>query len=177
MSVSVVVEDGNGVAGANSYLSVEDWKAYADQQGWDYSTTAYTDDQIGSAIIRGRSWLDNTYRARWPGSKTNGRDQATAWPRRDAEDSDGEEIADDEIPQEVIDANAEAAWREMQSPESLSPDLERGGAIKSLKAGSIEIVYADSASLTTVFSGIDAILAGLLSELPGNTNVTWPKRA
>lgn len=177
MPVSVVVEDGSGIDGANAYLSASDWKAYADQQGWDYSTAAYTYDQIGSAIIRGRAWLDAAYRPRWPGAKTNGREQSTAWPRRDALDGDGEEIADDEIPQEVRDASAEAAWRELQAPGSLAPDLERGGAIKSLKAGSVELTYADSAPAGTVFSVIDALLMGLLIDLPGNTSVSWPMRA
>jgi hypothetical protein len=181
MAVSVIVEDGSGVPSANSYLSVADWKVYADQQGWDYSTTPagvpYTDDQIGSAIIRGRAWLDATYRSRWPGSRANGRDQSTAWPRKDAIDGDGEEIVDDEIPGEVKDASAEAAWRELQEAGSLSPDLERGGAIKSLKAGSVEVTYADGASSLTVYSGIAQMLDGLLTTLPGNTSVSWPMRA
>jgi hypothetical protein len=181
MSVSVVVEDGSGITGANAYLSVEDWKAYADQFGLDYSVTAdgtaYTDDQIGSAIIRARSWLDTTYRSRWPGAKANGREQSTAWPRKEADDVDGENIADDEVPSEVIVASAEAAWRELQAPGSLSPDLERGGAVQSIKAGSVEIVYADGAPLSTVYSGIDGILNGLLVALPSNTNVSWPARA
>jgi hypothetical protein len=177
MPVTVVVETGSGVTGANAFLSVADWKAYADQQGWDYSTAEYTEDQIGSAIVRGRAWLDAMYRSRWPGSRANGREQSTAWPRKDATDGDGEVIVDDEIPAEVKDASAEAAWRELQEPGSLSPDLERGGAIKSLKAGSVEITYADGASSLTVYSGIAQMLDGLLTTLPGNTSVSWPMRA
>ncbi|MDB5733116.1 MAG: hypothetical protein JWQ03_3011, partial [Variovorax sp.] len=118
MPVTVTVEDGSGVTGANAYLSPADFAVYAGQQGWALTTAEgvpYTEDQIGSAIIRGRAWLDATYRSRWPGSRANGRDQSTAWPRKDATDGDGEEIADDEIPGEVIDASAEAAWRELQS--------------------------------------------------------------
>lgn len=106
MPVTVVVEDGSGVSGANAYVSVSDWKAYADQQGWEYTTTAYSNDQIGSAIIRGRAWLDAAYRSRCPGYRTAGRQQSTAWPRTDVIDGDGEEIDDDEVPQDIIDASA-----------------------------------------------------------------------
>lgn len=188
MSITVVVEDGSGVDGGNAYLDIADWKTYAFYQGWDFSAVIKGDrpsdptdgemsDKIAAAIIRGRGWLDASYRSRWPGFRTNGRDQATAWPRRDVIDGDGEDIADDEIPQEIIDASAQAAWRELQEPGSLSPDLERGGAIKSLKAGSVEVTYADNAPVATTRTLIDEMIAGLLLDLPANTAVSWPKRA
>ncbi len=161
MPVTVTVENGSVVTGANSYLSVADWKLYAAQRGWDYS--AYSNDLIGSALIRATSWLDATYRARWPGVRASGREQSLAWPRSSAYDIDEEVIADDEIPLEVVDALAEAAWRELASPGSLSPDLDRGGDIRRIKAGSVELEYSGTASALTTYTVIDRILLGLLS--------------
>ncbi|MGM4891261.1 DnaT-like ssDNA-binding protein [Tardiphaga sp. 839_C3_N1_4] len=158
--MALVVEDGSGVEGANAYLDAADFKAYADARGMPYE--GKSDDEIEQALIRATGWLDATYRSRWPGVRLNGRAQALAWPRSDAADADGEEISDDEIPQEVLDATAEAAFRELTEPGSLSPDLERGGAIRRLKAGSVEVEYATTASARTTFTTIDGVLAGLL---------------
>lgn len=176
MPVTVVVQTGAGVANANAYLSVAAWKTEAEVSGWDYTTTPYTDAQIGAAIIRGRRWLDLTYRSRWPGEAT-AESQTTAWPRSDVVTDVGLVYPDDNIPQDIIDANAEAAWRELQSPGSLSPDQERGGAIKSLKAGSVEIVYADGATAGTVFVTIDNLVGSWLLPAASATTVSWPLRA
>lgn len=159
--MAIDVEDGNGLADSVSYLSAAEFKEYADARGMSYE--GKSDDEIEQALIRGTSWLDSTFRSRWPGVRLNGRAQALAWPRSGATDADGEEIAEDEIPAEVLDATAEAAYRELNEPGSLSPDLERGGAIRRLKAGSVEVEYATTASALTTFSAIDGILAGLLS--------------
>jgi hypothetical protein len=159
--MAIIAEDSSGVEGANTYLGVADFKAYTDTRGMSYE--GKSDDEIEQALIRATSWLDATYRSRWPGARLNGRAQALAWPRSDATDADGEEIADDEIPREVLDATAEAAFRELSEPGSLSPDLERGGAIRRLKAGSVEVEYATTASARTTFTTIDGILSGLLA--------------
>lgn len=157
----MVVEDGSGVEDANSYLDVAAFKEYADARGLSYE--GKSDPFIEQALIRGTTWLDSAYRARWPGVRLNGRSQALSWPRFGATDADGEEIAEDEIPQEVLDATAEAAFRELSAPGSLSPDLERGGAVRRLKAGSVEVEYATTAAAGTTFSAIDGILSGLLT--------------
>jgi hypothetical protein len=181
MAVTVTVEDGSGVDGANSYQSVADWKTYATQQGWDYSV--YTNDQIGSALIRATRSADRW--ETWSGVRTYGSEQSMLWPRKagsiqygqyvaDGEllvitDAEGLPIEEDEIPDLLVQAAAEIAWRELQSPGSMAPDYERGGAIKSLKAGSVEIVYADGATPGTTYSVIDGLLAGLLPDGPNGS--------
>lgn len=59
----------------------------------------------------------------------------------------------------------------------MSPDMERGGAINSLKAGSVEITYADGATSGTVFTSIDELLGSWLLPVASCTTVTWPARA
>lgn len=162
--MALVLEDGTVVAGANSGLSVADADAYHLARGntaWT-SVSSSPDQGKSAALIRGTAAIDAKYRARFPGAKVGGRDQGIQWPRTGAYDADGNEIASDEIPQEYKDAIAEAALRELVEPGSMMPDLERGGDIRSLKAGSVAIEYGGAAPATTTFSIIDGILAPLL---------------
>jgi hypothetical protein len=85
------------------------------------------------------------------------------WPRSDAYDNSDELIAADEIPVEIIQATCEAAVRELADPGAMMPDLERGGGVRRLKAGSVEIEYGANAANQTTFSAISALLSGLLS--------------
>ena len=158
--MSIVVEDGSGVAGANSYVAVDDCKAYCDARGLTFSASPTAEGE--QALIRATQAIDAMYGARYPGYRTNGRDQSLQWPRAEATDAEGEEIADDEIPQEIIDATCEAAVRELATPGSMMPDLERGGRIQSLQAGSVAITYGSNAEAVTTFQTIDGVLAGLL---------------
>ncbi|BEV43929.1 DnaT-like ssDNA-binding protein [Afipia carboxidovorans] len=133
-----------------------------------WSADSVTDTQRAAALTRATSWVDS-YRSRLPGRKADGRGQELEWPRVGAADAEGNEIAEDEIPIEVEQATYEAALRELVEPGSLFPDLERGGAVKRLKAGSVEVEYADSASLTTTFTAIEAILEAILTPASGAT--------
>lgn len=158
--MALVVEDGSGIPGANTYVSLNDAVAYASARGLMFPASPAGPAE--EALIRATAAIDATYRARFPGQRTNGRAQSLEWPRKYAGDAAGEPIADDEIPLEVINATIEAAIRELASPNSMLPDLERGGQIKSLKAGSVAIEYGGNATARTSFTLIDGILAGLL---------------
>lgn len=158
--MTIIVEGGTGVADANSYVSMDDCATYCDARGYTFSTGITEAKE--AALIRARTSLDTTYRSRYPGYRTNGRDQELEWPRTEATDADGEEIAGDEIPQEIIDAQCEFAVRELAEAGSTMPDLERGGNVKRLKAGSVEVEYGGNATATTTFTIVDGILSGLL---------------
>lgn len=83
-----------------------------------------------------------------------------------------------DAPDGVKYAIAEAAIRELEEPGSLMPDLDRGGKIKRLAAGSVEIEYADGASPVTVFQGIEYLLvAEGLIKARSNTSTTFVQRA
>jgi hypothetical protein len=162
--MALVLEDGSAPEGANSYAAVETADAYHSARGnstWAEASTS-PDQGKTAALIRATTAIDAIYRARFPGTKANGRDQSLEWPRIDATDNEGEEIAEDEIPQEIVDAVCEAALRELVEAGSMMPDLERGGSVRRLKAGSVEIEYGNNASARTAFTIIDGILAGLL---------------
>lgn len=158
--MALVLEDGTGVAGANTYALEADADAYFEARG-NTTWTDSTDDKEG-ALVRATAAIEAKYGSRYPGSRANGRSQPLGWPRTSATDADDEEIADDEIPQELIDAVCEASLRELIEPGSMMPDLDRGGAINRLKAGSVEVEYSGNASATTTYTLIDGILARLL---------------
>jgi hypothetical protein len=169
--VALVVEDGTGLAGANSYVSEAEFEAYCDNR----AITLATGDEDG-ALIRATQFIDGEYRLRFPGTRLNGRAQALEWPRKDAVDQFGDDIDDDEVPIEIKNATCEAAVRELADPGSLSPDLERGGKIKELQAGSVDIVYTDNAPAETIFSIIDKALSGIVGKR-SNTSSSFFLRA
>lgn len=155
--MALILEDGTAPDGANSYADEDTLGTYTD-----YRAITLAAGDAEAALIRATVALDATYRGRFGGYRTNGRNQSLEWPRTAAYDAEGNAIAGDEIPVEIINATCEFAIRELIEAGSTMPDLERGGAIKRLKAGSVEVEYAGNAGNATVFQIVDGILAGLL---------------
>ncbi len=166
--MTIIVEDGSNVEGANSYCGVADADAYHSTRGnatWTETSTS-PDQGKAAALIRATAAIDAKYSGRWPGYRTNGRNQELDWPRTAAYDIEGNPISGSEIPQEVIDATCEAALRELASAGSMLPDLDRGGQIRSLAAGSVRIEYGSNAAAQTSYQLIDGILSPIL--VPGS---------
>jgi hypothetical protein len=153
----MVLEDGTGIEAANSYVSEDDLDTYCDDRA-----TTLADGDAEAALVRATASLDARYRSRYPGYRTSGRSQGLDWPRTSAYDGEGNAIASDEIPVEVKNAVCELAIRELTSPGSTMPDLERGGQIRRLKADTVEIEYGANAEARTTFQLIDGIMAPLL---------------
>lgn len=168
--MTLVVETGTGSATAESYVSVADCEAYAAARGLTF--TASPDAEAQAALRRATAWIDATYRARFPGTKLNGRDQALEWPREDGEDVNGDAIAEDEVPVEIINATCEAAVRELASPGSLSPDYVASERVKRERVGSLEVEYSDKdqgyRDALPVVTIIDGILGSLFKSGRGS---------
>jgi len=85
MPTAITVEDGTGIATANSYITQAEADTYLDDRlnsaGW---TAASSDDQI-RALLQATKLLDALYD--WNGYKTNA-GQALQWPRYDVDDPD-----------------------------------------------------------------------------------------
>lgn len=158
--MAFIVEDGTGLAEANSYASEAEFEAYCEANG-----LTFTGD-VETALVRATAWIDARYGARYPGTRKLGRAQGLGWPRSYACDAAGEEIPDDEVPVEIRRAAAAAALRELASPGSLAPDVAGGGTVKRTrkKLGSMETEteYADGAASRPKFPEIDGLLAGLI---------------
>jgi hypothetical protein len=166
----LVVEDGTGIANANSYVDRDYVDAYHLEMGntdWVMKSSTYESDPSESdldgdrAMIRGARSLDRIFGNSWKGLQTFYGTQGLNWPRTGV-DYEGNAIERNELPRELKHAQCEAALREKVSPGSLLPDLERGGAIRKVKAGSVEVVYESGAPSTTIFQPIELILSKLL---------------
>lgn len=160
------VEDGSGVEDADSYVEVADAVTYCTARGLTFEGSPAAAAE--AALIRASAAIDARYSASYPGDRANGRSQGLQWPRTGAYDASGWLIPEDEIPIEVIHATIEAAVREFAVPNSMMPDLERGGEIQSIRAGSVGITYASGASARTKFTLIDGIMSNILSGTGGS---------
>lgn len=134
----LTVEDGTGVSDADALVTLAEADAYFTDYGG-----AWTGDDADkeAAIRRASAWLSEYFR--WNGSRTNGRDQALAWPRSGVTDCDGNKIASDEIPVEVKRATFTAALFELATPFGLTPSITPTGTAKREKVGPLEVEYRD----------------------------------
>lgn len=157
----LIVEDGSIVTSANSYVTYDYALAYHALRGnsaWALGTVL--NQQY--AIIRATQAIDSIYKGKWKGEQTDYGVQELEWPRSGVTVGSNT-IADDAIPAAIKKSVCEAALRELETPNSLTPDLERGGEIKRVKADTVEVEYSDGANATTTFTAIDGLIADLVS--------------
>lgn len=114
--MALVVEDGTGLANANSYLSVADFKTYHTDRANSWGTA--TDPAISGALIRATDYIDRLYGSTFVGEREFPDDQALFWPRINGSYPDGRDIPT--IPPELESATAEYAMRALDGP--LAPD-------------------------------------------------------
>lgn len=166
--MTLTVENGSGLAGADSYVSQADATTYHDGRG----NTAWTDlssDEMDAALRRATDYLGETYRPRWKGDRTS-TTQALDWPRYNVERADiaCALYASNAVPAEVVRACCEMALRAAKGP--LTPD--QGQAIKSVAAGSVNVTYADYSAATKSYPAIDGLLRPLLSGSAGGVAIS-----
>lgn len=163
----------------NEYYGTEDgFFAYTDARAYDVPNT----DPV-AALIRATTWMDANFRARLPGSKVGGRAQPLEWPRKYATDLSGEEIAEDEVPEEWLAAVYEAALREMRSPGALSPDVVVGRVKQSVSvAGAVSVTYATTSGGVVVdqrpvLTVVEDLVSGLLTAKRNGSGYKFVERA
>jgi hypothetical protein len=168
--VTLIVEAGAGVAGAESYNTIAAIAAYAVAHGLTFEITGGTNEAAAEgAARRAATWLDAQYRDRTPGRRTKGRSQGLEWPRCGAYDlqEPPELFAITAIPSEILAAHCEAAIREKAAPGALSPDVTTGKIKKRVKVeGAIETEYAilspTATSQRPIVTVIDDIMGSLI---------------
>lgn len=157
----LIVEDGSIVADANSYVTYDYALAYHALRG-NSAWAAGSELNQQYAIIRATQAVDSIYKGKWKGTPTEYGTQELEWPRQGVE-VNGVELDDDLIPASLKKAVCEAALRELAEANSMTPDLDRGGEIKRVKADTVEVEYMDGANSTTTFTAIDGLLADLVT--------------
>lgn len=151
--------------GVDSFTSLTEANTYwANNSGGTNWATA-SDENKEKALRKASQYIDKSYR--FIGYHPGGSAQLLSWPRVDVVDHQGRTRSG--VPQEVKDATAYMAEQALAS--ELRGPLERGGAIKALKAGSVEIEYEDNAPGQTVYKYVDLLLRDLIVSGHGFTKM------
>lgn len=114
---NLIVEQGQGLPGANAYITVEYADEYHDNMGHDF-WTQLTRNQKMSCIIRATMYIDQRFKRRYRGLR-QGVDQSLGWPRIGAYDDDSFVLFG--VPYQIERACAEYALRASYY-QQLAPD-------------------------------------------------------
>lgn len=171
--MTIVVEDGTGLANAQSYVSIAEADAYLTARGKFDAWDEFDADEKGAFLVRGADYLTQTYRMGWSGYRRT-TDQALDWPRYDVPKQDAPNGAyyayynSDVVPAEVKSAQIEAAFR-LATVGDLLPDVSAPVIERTI--GPITTRYAVGAKQTPTFPVIDRLLAPLLKGSSGSASV------
>lgn len=165
--MALVVETGAGLANADSYVSVDDFKAWCGRVGYDIST--YTDAVIEARLRLAAYVVDGIglEANRWPGTRKTAV-QRLAWPRTNARFQDGTAISSDSVPPQVVDAQCQVGYRLLVDPTLATASGSGDAPVKKRKVGEIEIEYAVAEvqrGLRPTLRLVEDILGGILTEI------------
>ena len=159
--MALTIEDGTGVAGADSYLSVANADSYHAAMGnaaWAEEEEAVKEQALRQAAL----YIDRVWGSRFSGVPSTST-QGLEWPRLGSCDRNGFSM-DHKVPAKVATAASELALRALSN--DLQPDLDWGGVIKKQTSmiGPIreETEYGSIAKADAVYARISDTLAPLL---------------
>jgi len=134
--MTLVVETGALVSGANTYVGVDNFKAWADDRN-----ITYTNDDlvIEHKIFRAMDYFESLH---FLGLKSD-ENQALQWPR-DQVYIDGYAVESDEIPNEVKVALYELIKIEFDDDSLMAPQERQ---VTSEKIGDIQVTYKGNAGM------------------------------
>lgn len=156
--MALIVEDGTGLATAESFISVTDADSYFTAHGSPSAWSDLTTAQKESALRYATLWVDRRYA--WPGEiRYPETPQALSFPlETGAEDMQGRELA--AVPQAVKDATCEAALAHVAGALNELPGLTGvAGLVESATVGPLSVKLSKSAPAARSFSPIDRILS------------------
>lgn len=163
--MSLIVETGAAIAGAESYASVADIDTYWTNRPnrslspvWAAATTAQKEGAARDAT----AYLDATYGEHYRGQR-RGYLQGLLWPRTNTEDSDGLPLPD--LPPQLVSAVCELAARALSGP--LAADLDRAGMVTRVRE-KVDVIeketeWAAGAPARTAYGHVDGMMAPLLT--------------
>jgi len=175
MAVEFVLETGTGASNSTSYVSLTDFRTYAENQGYDISTL--TDDEILKALLNNATKvLDSYYMEFFPGIKFT-RSQALQFPRGDATDYYGYDIAENEIPIEMKNAECEMAYAKHTGTD-LQPIVDTSYNLQS-ESIKVDVIEEKKTYVTSggaeydrdTITAVDDALVGLIGNISSNANM------
>ena len=135
MAFELVIEDGSGVTGANSYVTISEVDDYCEAMNYT-SWESATDAEKSSAIYRSMQFFESL---KYLGVKTD-YTNPLEFPRQYIYLDTGDEWPDDEIPQKLKNAVCEGAYLEYSSSGSL---FVSGGDVKRVKRKKIDVLETE----------------------------------
>lgn len=147
--------------------TVAGFTTYHEARGREIPGT-WDDDKIEASLLVASEWIDDRYGPSFLGYKTDGFLQDREWPRTTAVVTTSIPpyiIATDEIPERVIHAVYEAAWRDGNASGSLSVDYTPNKYNRVAIDGAVSVEYASlnfASDIQMTIPVIDALLAPLL---------------
>ena len=171
--MALTVENGTGLATAESYLSVVDADAYHSSRGTAEASWVGLDEDVKEQCLRrATDFMLQMYRGAWKGVAVKPDTQALDWPRYSVYPSDSVLYAlpSTAVPTEVQKACAELALR--ANAGGLTSDVAPTGAVLSEQVGSIAVTYANASTTQIRYIAIDRMLGPLLLDGAGDAQGT-----
>jgi len=148
--MALVVEDGTLVSGADSYVTLAEFKAWADKRGVTYGT----DEVVTQQIYRAMDYIESL---NFIGEKSD-ENQALQWPR-DQVVIDGYYIDSDEMPNELKVAVYESIKAELDGDSRMTASDRR---TISEKVGELQVTYANNADVKRSIPAVTKALRKLI---------------
>lgn len=154
--MSLVVEDGTGIANANTYISLADVSSYCLDFDFEDFFSKLEAEQ-NALILKSMRFIESFD---FVGTK-NQTENNLQWPRDDAYERNGLLIDSSTIPANIKNAVCEGVILEATSSGILQPSLSRQG-LKSEKYGDVKFEYFSSGRVNPSFLTISGLLVGLV---------------
>lgn len=155
-----------------SYGDAEGFADYIEARGREISDEWALCD-INAALLFASEWIDGVYGPSFLGYKAGGFEQVREWPRKSAIVETCVPVytfASDAIPDRVVNATYEAAYRQLSNPGTLQPDYIPGKYKSVTIEGALSVDYVQFSSAADVqmqVSAIDNLLAPLMNQNSG----------
>ncbi len=156
--MNLVVEDGSGVPGAESYASVATLVNYRSVCGAQIPEGS-TEAAMERVLLQGTAYIDYQYAFVWPG-RFESMTQGLAWPRLGVVDRTGCAITG--IPEGLVRAACEAALVELKSPGALWTSENGNGTVRAESEGGVRKEYERGMPLLRTFPTIHAQIVSFL---------------
>ena len=134
MAVTIVTEDGTGLANATTYCSLTESETFFENTGRKAEWKTYSRDERAAALNAGAQYMDDVYGNRYLGDiqESTALTQALLWPRENVySPRDGSLLPASPIPKNIHRANAEFGLEYLRQGGSLYPaTVQDGRAVK-----------------------------------------------
>lgn len=161
--MALTVEDGTGVEGADSFVTIAELKTYAGSRG---ITLPTADADIEKLLVKAKDYLESEVQGKYKGYRTFPKLTTLKWPRTGVE-IDGYYLPSTEIPLQLKQAQMQLAI-ELQTVDP-TPTLS-GNQIKREKVDVLETEYAidyKSGQKPPVLTKVSFLLRPLLRNVGG----------